>query len=399
MGVMRAAFALAFLVVSLGPGRAASAAGAAEAGAAEVTEPRVELVTMGTGPMLFHRYGHAALCVVYARAAALGRTRCFNYGTTDFGSPPQELGWRFLRGTARFWVDTQDYRQMLRIYRHHDRSVWIQRLPLGQTQVNRLVERLENDLKEENRYYTYHHFDDNCSTRLRDHLNAVTGGALRAGGDKSIGVTFRELGRRGIADQAQLIVISHFVMGRRLDRQVTVWESMFHPDYLRRQVHRRLGARPVQVYRRQGKALPTAGGYGFGWLVLLALLLALPVAATRQWGRLERVALGVVAVALTLLAVAIWLIAAVTTVPELRVNEALLVFLPSDLLLVVLGARRRQWYVRIRLAGLTLVALLLAVGALVQPLWAALLLVALPCLATARRHLPDAPTPRPSSDP
>jgi len=374
------------LTLVAGAPRAAGAPAAPPSGAG-ATEPWVELVTMGTGAMLFHRFGHAAICVVYRRTP--GRTRCFNYGTTDFGSPPQKLGWRFLRGTARFWVDTQGYAQMLRTYRHHDRSVWVQRLPLTQGQVIRLVARLENDLKEENRYYNYHHFDDNCSTRLRDHIDAVTGGTLRKGGGRSIGVTFRELGRRGIADQTQLIVISHFLFGRRLDREVTVWESMFHPDHLRREVERRLGATPVQAYRRRGKPLPTSGGYGFGWVALLALILALPVAVARQWGRFERLALGAPAVALTSLALVLWLLAAVTTVPEMRVNEALLVFWPSDFLLVALGARRRQWYLRIRLAWLGVLALMLLVGVLVQPLWVLLLMVALPCLATARRCLPE----------
>lgn len=383
---MRALASLAFL---LALGVAAPDAGSAPGPIAEaVTEPHIELLTMGTGPMLFHRFGHAAICVVYRRDAA--RTRCFNYGTTNFGSPPQRLGWRFLRGTAQFWVDTHGYEQMLRIYQHHDRSVWVQRLPLSQAQVSRFVARLDNDLKEENRYYTYHHFDDNCSTRLRDHIDVVTGGALRKGSKKSIGVTFRELGRRGLADQTRLIVVSHFVFGRRLDREVTVWQSMFHPDYLRHEVEQRLGAKPTQVYRRKGKALPTTGGYGFGWVALLALLLALPVAATRLWGRLERLALGGPAVFLTLLALIIWTLAAVTTVPEMRVNEALLVLWPSDFLLVALAARRRQWYVRIRLAWLVFLALMLVVGLLRQPLWVLLLLVALPCGATARRRLPRA---------
>lgn len=376
--------ALAALLLVVG----APAPGAAPAAAVAVTEPQVHLVTMGKGFQLFHRFGHAALCVVYERTP--GRTRCFNYGTTDFGSPPQQLGWRFLRGTAKFWVDTQDYARMLRIYQQQDRSVWIQQLPLSQAQVNRLVARLQNDLKEEHRYYTYHHFDDNCSTRLRDHLDAVTGGALRRGSLRSIGVTFRELGRRGIADQTGLILISHFVFGRRLDREVTVWESMFHPDYLRREVARRLGAMPLQVYKRQGKPLPTGGGYGLGWLVLLAGLLALPVLATRLWGRLERVALGLSGGLLTLLALLLWGLAAITTVREMRVNEALLVFWPSDFLLAALSGRRRQLYVRVRLVWLALLGLGWLLGLLIQkPLWALLLMVALPFGATARRGLSE----------
>ena len=51
------------------------------------TEPTVELVTVGPGPMLFHRYGHAALCLGYRWPHR--RSRCFNHGSSHFQSPPQ----------------------------------------------------------------------------------------------------------------------------------------------------------------------------------------------------------------------------------------------------------------------------------------------------------------------
>ncbi|MFH2009842.1 MAG: DUF4105 domain-containing protein [bacterium] len=346
--------------------------------ATPTSDPHIELVTMGPSPLLFHRYGHAALCVVHERRPQ--RALCYNYGTTNFESPPQELGWKFLRGTAQFRVSIQPYRQMLWLYRRADRTIWVQRLPLGPAQVRRMVQLLEHDMLEENRDYTYHHFDDNCSTRLRDHIDRVTGGALRKGSGKTLGVTYRELGRRGIADQTHLIVASHFLLGRRLDRQVTVWGSMFHPDSLRQQVHRRLGAEPIRIHQRRGRSLPTDGGYKLAWVFLIAVLLALPMAVTRLLGRFERVGIGVTSTSLTLLASAIWFVALVTTVKELRVNEALLVFWPSDLLLVILGPRRRQRYAWVRLGWLLLVALLLLSGVLIQPLWVPLLIPALPCL-------------------
>ena len=46
--------------------------------------PRIELVTIGWGPVLDQRYGHAALCVVYDREPK--RSHCYNYGATTADS-------------------------------------------------------------------------------------------------------------------------------------------------------------------------------------------------------------------------------------------------------------------------------------------------------------------------
>jgi hypothetical protein len=61
--------------------------------------PIVELYTMGQGDLMFEKFGHAALCIRYARQPR--RTRCYNYGTTDFDSVVP-LIWGFLRGRSLF---------------------------------------------------------------------------------------------------------------------------------------------------------------------------------------------------------------------------------------------------------------------------------------------------------
>src|SRR6187401_3573893 len=56
--------------------------------------PIIELYTMGQGDLMFEKFGHAALCIRYPRQPR--RTRCYNYGSTDFDSVvPLFLG--FLR--------------------------------------------------------------------------------------------------------------------------------------------------------------------------------------------------------------------------------------------------------------------------------------------------------------
>ena len=41
-----------------------------------------------------------------------------------------------------------------------------------------MIDKLEYDILDEHRYYAYDHFWDNCTTRVRDILDDVTGGAL-----------------------------------------------------------------------------------------------------------------------------------------------------------------------------------------------------------------------------
>lgn len=338
---------------------------------------------MGASPVLFHRWGHAALCVVYEREP--GRDVCYNYGAA-FPKSVASLGWHFLRGTAKFMVIGQRYGRMLEMYRGWDRSVWVQRLPYTQAQVDQMVKRLENDLLEENRYYIYHHMWDNCATRLRDHIDKVAGGALRKGGDKSFGLTYRDLARGGLAGRPLLIIGTTLGLGRGLDQEVTEWASMGHPDYLRSVVARKLGAKPEKVYTRLGKPLPKNPGYGHGYLLGLALLLALGVVVSRRLGRYERLAVISTTAVLTFLGTVLWLTALVTAVPELYLNEALLVFWPTDGLLLQLSDRRRQIYLRIRIGALAIVSALLVFGVLVQPLLTAVLIPLLPCLSLC--HLP-----------
>ncbi|RMH45069.1 MAG: DUF4105 domain-containing protein [Deltaproteobacteria bacterium] len=354
-----------------------AAAVAAIAAMSAAPAPVVDLYTMGQGDQLFERFGHAAICVQWPADAD---ARCYNYGTTDFGSPPARLGWQFLRGTARFWVSVWPRERMIAQYVARDRSVWRQRLPLTDDQARELARRLAHDAREENRYYAYHHFRDNCATRVRDHIDAVTGGALSRDNQRPIGVTYRELGRRGLAELTPILVASVFLVGRFADVQPTGYEAMFLPDLLRAGVAERLGAAPEAVYLRRGPAFPTEGNSVAPWLLAIAAATVAPVAAARALGRGVRAGSWASAAALTALGTAVWTVALAAGMPELRWNEVALVLWPSDALL---ATRRGRAYGRLRVVALALVSAARAVGVLRQPLWLVVLIPLGPALIAA----------------
>jgi hypothetical protein len=374
--------------------------------------PIVELYTMGQGALVVERFGHAAICVRYPRRPH--EDVCYNYGTTDF-SDPLGLTWGFVRGDADFWVSTTSPAQMIHHYRAKDRSIWLQRLPLDDATARELAAALEHDALPENRYYQYHHFADNCTTRVRDMIDGAVGGALSGGDQRGPGLTYRDISRQGFAEITGLLLLSDFVLGRPADRDPTTYEAMFLPDILRVEVERRLGVAPVTIYERRGPPFTGEPAGGRWILIALALVLAAAVAASRVTGRFPRLALATAAGILGFIGLVLWLLAMVSPLPEARWNEALLVFLPTDLVLPFLSERRLRRYARFRVTMLVVVSVLAAVGLLHQPLFTLILVPFLPLAAvgatTLRRRLArpvstpveaqgsDAPEPAVSGDP
>jgi len=365
--------------------------------------PAIDLLTFGVGERIFETFGHAALCLRYANPDHPGV--CFNYGVTDFTAGSVMI-WDFVRMQQRFWAEPTSRSSMIEFYEAEDRDIWVQTLPIHGAQARALEDKLWHDVEEANRYYIYDHFYDNCTTRLRDEIDVATGGALRAGSDARYPWTFRELGRRGLADLPALLAISDLVIGRKIDDLPTVWEAMFLPDIFRQQIEIKLHVAPELVYRRQGRALPTllgdrrggpadgvratgerprATGDSTGRLGLLAIgiVLALPLVVAQWRRRWQAAALAWATLGLVALGGVVWGLVILSSIPAVRYNEAVLVMVPLDLALPWLGAVARRRYAQLRIAVLGLVSLLAAIGVLHQPLSIPILVVFLPMLTIA----------------
>lgn len=343
--------------------------------------PKIVMYTMGKGVVVWQKFGHGAICAEYEPGSGM-RSLCYNYGTTDF-TKPLDVGWGFLRGEGEFWVSVTTPARMIKRYIGFDRTLWRQEIPLPDDKARLLANRLAVNALPENRNYTYHHYYDNCTTRIRDLLDEATDGQLRAGTEGKPGPTFREFSRIGFSEDEWLLVATDFFLGRGADKRPDLWEAMFLPDYLRSVVHDRLGAEPVVIYQRRGPPLTEGTSSGRMWVVLFALLLAIPLVVARWRGRFERLALGWAAVVLFLVGFIVWFLALVTAVEEFRYNENLFIFLPTDLALLFLGPTRRTLYARIRVVMVVLASLLFAVGVFTQPLWSQWLIVFLPMILLA----------------
>jgi hypothetical protein len=209
-------------------------------------------------------------------------------------------------------------------------------------------------------------------------IDQATGGALRADSDASYPLTFRELGRRGLAGLPPLVVGSDVIAGREIDRHPTMWQAMFHPDIFRQQLAVKLGAEPELLYKRRGPAFPVDGPSGRLGLFAAGLVFALPLLLAQWRRRWQRTAVVWSSVLLVVLGLVVWGLAIVSSIPAVRFNEVVLVAMPLDLALPLLGAARRRRYAVVRFAELAVVAVLAAVGILHQPLWTLIAITALP---------------------
>jgi hypothetical protein len=341
--------------------------------------PVIDLLTMGIGSLMWERHGHIALCVLYGDA----RDRCYNYGVGDFHHP-LDMVWGFLRANGAFWVDKASPEDMLWIYKHTDRTIWHQPLPLTLEEKKKVIAKLEHDVLPEYSHYAYDHFWDNCTTRVRDILDNATGGRLSAMKEPTDGRTFRDLARAGffgldmpLGSRLPLLV-TDLVMGRATDRVPTYYERMFLPQYLREAATTLWGVQPQILYERQGPPQDSNVPDGRWFLVLAIFVLTAPAWLTRLIGHFERTGLFLAILPYFLLGAALTAVAIVTPLAYLRWNEACLVLFPLDILLPFLSAPRRRRYARARLVMLVLLFVLWLVHIIKAPMLAPMLWPVIP---------------------
>lgn len=197
------------------------------------SELSVYLMTMGQGDLVWERYGHNAIGIRDRRA---GTDVVYNWGVFSFDQPGF-IG-RFLRGEMMYWMAGYDAAQSVAAYREINRTVEVQELNLSPAQRLALVDFIQWNAREENKYYRYDYFLDNCSTRVRDALNAILGGAIRQATDTAMtATTYRWHSLRLMAEDPLMSAGVDIGLGRPTDRPISKWEEMFIPmkvrDYVR----------------------------------------------------------------------------------------------------------------------------------------------------------------------
>jgi hypothetical protein len=210
------------------------------------TELTISLVTMGQGDVIYERFGHNA---IWVHDSLRHRDIQYNYGLFDFRQEHFIL--RFVQGRMLYAMGGLDAAASMADYAAHNRSIWVQELNLTPAQRADLRDFLEWNALPENRNYRYDYYRDNCSTRVRDALDRVLGGRIRAAMDTApSGTTFRFHTARLTTNNPLMFTGLMLGLGEAVDRPISKYEEEFLPLAFRDHV------RAIRVPGPDGTLIP-----------------------------------------------------------------------------------------------------------------------------------------------
>ena len=206
----------------------------------------VSLVTFGPGEIYWERFGHNAIVV---RDRASGEATSYNYGMFDFGEDDFLLN--FARGVMTYQAVAARADEDIAWYVGEGRSVTEQELRMTPAQALSLKRFLDWNVQPANARYRYEYYTANCSTRVRDALDAALGGALKSQlVSPSRGYTYRLLTDALMRPQPLLMGVLDAGLGPFADRRLSFWDDSFVPMQLMAHV------RDVRVADADGRPLP-----------------------------------------------------------------------------------------------------------------------------------------------
>ena len=355
-------------------------------------EYSIYLVTMYPGEELFTGFGHIAFRVVNHET---GDDDVYDYGTYEYDDPL--LGWKFLVGSLQYFCSHTTFKAMVDWYSGDFGGILVQELNLTPGQKAKLVAQVAHDCLPENAAYSYHHFYNNCATKLRDILDGLLGGEL----GQLTKTTYSERSLRDLIDASLnkwQFAFSRWVVFGLLNHTIDVpasrWEQMFLPWYLSHEVDSLvqpdLPGRPPLVVSREivvgaekGPPPTPSVWAGVVFLALLLLFFLAPLVFVRRFPNFARSLCG----GLTALAglaggfygTVLFFSWAVSPYPETKYNFSTLIFHPGHFLLLWWGvsllrgtnrwARPASGYLAVGFCISLIVTVLSLTAAVPQRIW------------------------------
>lgn len=126
---------------------------------------RISLLTCTPGEELYSTFGHTAIRVTDSSSVT---DYVFNYGTFNFEDP--SFYTKFVRGKLLYYCSVENFPDFKYAYQAENRGITEQVLNMNAAEKIDLMEALYENAKDQNKFYQYDFFLDNCTTRARDML-------------------------------------------------------------------------------------------------------------------------------------------------------------------------------------------------------------------------------------
>lgn len=191
-------------------------------------QTKIFLVTVGPGDDIYLKWGHFAIIVDYEDK----RDLWFDYG--NFSFVEKDFVPNFIKGIMWYLKGKKSANFELRKTIQENRDITLQELNLTDEQVDIYIKKLFDEIRPENRYYEYDQYYNNCVSQMSDFLDNLTDGNFYEGTSKLTGKSFRDLSRDYVSSNYLYNTLIMFVLGSKVDYNITEKEAMFLPDYTMR---------------------------------------------------------------------------------------------------------------------------------------------------------------------
>jgi hypothetical protein len=190
----------------------------------------VKLLTVGQGDPVYLWYGHIALVI---EDQARDRNLIFDFGVFDFEQ--ENFYTNFAMGRLYYRAVATYLEPRLRNTEYQQRNSSMLSLNLPPEKRYALYSYLLTHVQPEHAVYLYHHYYDNCSTRIRDIIDYAVDGQLSEWAESITSeFTYREHIRRYSSSNPPIEFLLSFLQSSVIDRPITLWDEFFLPDRLER---------------------------------------------------------------------------------------------------------------------------------------------------------------------
>ena len=186
----------------------------------------IKIAVIGPGDELYFWWGHIGLIIENHET---GDSRFYDWGVFSFDNENFFLNFAFGRLLYTCAVTRPEF--SFYNYVNTNRDITLYTLNLTPEKKQEIQQYAIWSMLPENRDYLYHHFQDNCATRIRDIIDIATDGLFGEKYKNTPGrFTLREHVRRHTWFNPFFDWILNFWMGQVIDTPITVWDEMFLPS-------------------------------------------------------------------------------------------------------------------------------------------------------------------------
>lgn len=190
-------------------------------------ELEVRLVIIGQGDPVYSLWGHTGLNI---RNKSNGTSIFYDFGNFSFKN--ENFIKNFAFGRLLYIAYAQHYSPYINYQKLKLRNIDEYVLDLPPISKLKMYYALQEKTKLENRTYLYHHYNDNCSTRIRDYINDAVSGQLYEQTDRKRGSTFRKSFLLFTSNQKFVGSMLSLLQGPSIDKEITIWQEMFLPQVM-----------------------------------------------------------------------------------------------------------------------------------------------------------------------